>query len=363
MSQTKKDFFKKIEEIYEDIVRLSEKANFFIEENACGTCDICCTFIKTIPVSTFELDYIKDRNQSSTYDEKKFLTFLNRKSVIRCPNYSEDILGCHIYKTRPIVCRMFGYTLEPLERTFPEGCSYSNKENPVWPQMEQQLIKFNALKFDYYNLFFQEITPQTSLDYINLAEVLVKKDDIERAITFYDSAEKLFIESNDLRMFLTVRARKSEILGKTKEAIRTYYEILDLYPNDIKSLMKLSNLEFLLEKYDDCIQHLTSVLQYKKAPLIYNTIGLSYLRKGEYQKALETYDSALEQKFEDNQYLLSNKAMALQKLDRDQEAIALLLSILEKYDDKSFTHLSLSVSFQKIGEYQKSQYHLQEAGL
>ena len=362
MHRIKEDFFREIDEIYEEINRLEKKANFFVEEKPCGDCDLCCKLITTIPVCIVELDYIKNRKPYSGYDEEKFITFLNRESNGRCPNYRDDIHGCGIYQIRPIVCRTFGYTMEPMARVIPDNCCYSNKVNPVWLDTEQQSIKFNILKIDYYSTFFEQIVPKTVYDYINLAEVSVRNKWTEKAIEFYDSAEKIFISSNNLRMFLTVKARKYEILEKQEKAVKVYCEILEVYPEDIKSALKLANLEFFLGKYDDCIKHLNEVLKYTKTPLIYNTLGLSYIRKGEYQKALEVYNIALKYNFENIKSLLLNKAIALQKMNSDEDAIALLQSLLEQNNnDDALIHLSLSISFQKIGDYQKALTHDQKA--
>ena len=360
MNKTKEDFFREIDEIYEEVSRLEKKANFFIEENPCEDCNFCCSFVMNIPVSVIEREYIKDRTSYNGYDEEKFIAFLNEEIYEYCPNYNKEIQGCGIYNTRPFVCRTFGYAIDS-KVTMPEReCCYSNKVNPVWRDTEQQLIKFNSLNFDYYNTFFEQIEPKTVDDYMSLAEIAVKRKCIEKALEFYDSAEKIFINKNRLKMFLIVKARKYEILEKQEKAIKVYYRILEIYPDDIKSLSELVNLECSLGKYDDCIKHLKEALKSIKNPLMYNTLGLSYIRKGEYQKALEVYDTALENNFENSQDLLLNKAIALQRMDRHEEAIALLQSVLETGSDDGFVYISLAISFQKIGKEQEAQVYLQK---
>ena len=360
MSRTKEDFFREIDEIYEEINRLEKKANFFIEEKPCGDCDYCCTVVKIIPICVMELDYVKNRNPYAEYNEEKFVAFLNRESSGRCPNYIEEIRGCGIYNIRPLVCRTFGYAIDPTATIVNHECCYSGKRNPIWPETEQQAMKFSILKYKYFKEFFDQIIPKTAYDYMNLAEVAIENIGIEKALEFYDSAEKIFTASNNGKMLLTVKAKKYETLKDLEKALATYCELLARYPNDMKSIAKLASIEFALGKYDDCIKHFKKTLEYTKTSLIYNTIGLSYIKKGEYQKALELYDIALKH-FENDQYLLTNKSTALQEMNRHEEAITIFQSILERDNDNSLVHLSLSISFYKIGKYQEAQEHLQKA--
>lgn len=360
MARNKEDFFSEIDKVYNEINRLEKKAIFFIEENACGSCKKCCTSIATISVCATELDYIKSRVAYKKYSEEEFIFFLNTGADGLCSNYDKEINGCGIYNTRPLVCRTFGYTVDPMMDDVDYECSYKGKKNSFWPEIEQQVIKFNILKQTYFNDFFEQITPKTAYDYMIFAEISLKKVGIEKAIEFYESAKKIFQNNNKLRMSLVVEAKIQETLKELEKALIIYYKILNLYPNDIRSMAKLANIEFSLEKYDDSIKHLTKSLEYIKTPPMYDMIALSYIKKGDYQKALDFYNISLEQ-FKNNHYLLTNKAMALQKLDRDEEAIELLQSIIEKGTKNALIYLSLSISFQKKGDYIKAQECIQKA--
>ena len=308
-----------------------------------------------------ELDYIKNREPYSGYDEEKFITFLNIALSERCPNYSDEIHGCAIYKIRPLACRTFGYIVNPMAILKNHDCCYSKKTNPVLAEMELQITKFNLLKSDYYLEYYKQITPKTVYDYMNLAEIAAEKIGIEEAIKFYDSAEKILMNGNNSKMLLIAKSKRYETLQDPENAMKIYYDILDRNSNDIITTLKLANLEFCFKKYDDCIKHLTKALEYTQTPMIYDILGLSYIRKGECQKALDVYDAALENNFENNQSLFINKSIALQEMNRNEEAIALLQSALEKDEDDALIHVSLAFSFQKIGDYRKAQEHLQKA--
>jgi len=344
------DFFKEVDEIYEKITRLEKKANFFIDDNPCETCTSCCNMRVTLHVTSMDLDYIKSRNPCSEYDEEKFISFLKQEHNDGCPNYDKTIRGCSIYIIRPMICRTFGYAPASV-LNIPPNCIYKEKENPVWFEMLPFLNRFNFLRIKYN----EHVSFKTPYDYIISANKAINAGEAEQGINLFEICENIFIKGNNQRMFLSVRANKLEALGNLKKALRAYYEILYLNPNDISSKIKLAFIEFQLESYDNAIQNCLEILKYTESSLVYSILILSYRRKKEYQKALDICTVALSKFPENSENLLVDKAITLEKLERDEEAIEILLKVLENNDRNVLANSSIAICYIKKGDNQKAE--------
>jgi len=344
------DFFKEIDEIYKEITRLEKTANFFVDDNPCEKCNSCCSTRTTLPVTAIDLDYIKARNPCPEYNEQKFISFLKQEYDGICPNYNETLRGCSIYAIRPLVCRTFGYTLASVLNT-PAFCIYNGKKNPVWNEMQPLLDNFNFLRLQYSEC----ISPKTPYDYIFSANEAISAGNLEQGIRLFEICENIFINSNNQRMFLNVRANKFEAQKNLEGALRAYYEILDLNPNDISSKIKLAYIELQLERYDDVIKHSLEILKYTETALVYSVLGIAYSRNKEYQKALEIYDAALVRFQKDNENLVVSKAITLEKLGRDEEAIEIFLKVLENDDKNALANFSIAICYMKKGDNQEAE--------
>ena len=343
------DFFKEIDEIYEKMTCLEKKANFFVDDNPCRKCNLCCTTNMTLPVTSMDLDYIKLRNPYPEYSEEKFISFLKQEYDGVCPNYSEAISGCSAYALRPMVCRTFGYTPESV-LNIPK-CIYHDKKNQIWSEMQPFIDKFDFLRLKYS----ENISCIVPYDYIFSANRAIKEGNLKLGISLFEICANIFIKGNNQRMFLSVKANKLEALGKLEKALRAYYEILDLNPNDISSKIKLTHIEFQLKRYEETIKHSLEILKLTDIPLIYSTLGLAYSRNEEYQKAIEIYDIALAKFPEENENLLVDKAITLEKLGNDEDAVEILSKVLRNNDKNILANFSIAVLYMKTGENQKAE--------
>ena len=345
------DFFKEIDEIYEKITCLEKKADFFIDDNPCKKCNLCCTTKRALPVTSMDLDYITSRNPCPEYSEEKFISFLRQEYDGVCPNYNETISGCDIYTTRPMVCRTFGYALASV-LNMPPQCVYNRKEHSVWNEMYPFLVKFDSLRLKYN----ESISYRTPYDYFFSANRAIQAGDLEQGINLFEICEKIFINNNNQITFLKLRANKLESLGKLEKALRAYYEILDLNPNDMSSKIKLVCIELQLKKYDNVIKHSLEILKYEDTPpIIYSALGLAYTYNKEYQKAIEIYDTALEKFPEENENLLVDKAITLEKLGNDEDAVEIFSKVLKNNDKNALANFSIALCYIKKGDNQKAE--------
>ncbi len=361
-------FFKQIDEIYAAINALEKQLNFFTEKNPCGECFFCCSKSITIPVTSMDLNYTANRTNNKNYCEADFIDFLMKKNTHeKCPNFDPDLPGCSIYNSRPIVCRTFGYAPESTVNIADESCCYYKKTNPLWPEMEKWITKFNSLIFEYYDCFADAINPRIPYDYVYLAQNHLQNGNIEKAVELYEKVEKIFVESQSRQKALVIRAKKFEILGDLESAVKVYKESIALRPADTKSLESLAFLEYSLKRHDSSVHYCQEALKYTQTKLLYNTMGSCYFIKKDFRRALESYDSALaiseintgSQTLDVS--ILTNKAVCLERLGMEAESQYIFEKVIEMDENNDFAHLSLAITLRKIGKNDKAEMHLKKA--
>ena len=175
--------------------------------------------------------------------------------------------------------------------------------------------------------------------------------------------------------------------NKSNKALRAMNAVVDLYPNRTPSLLKLCELELILQQYDNSITTINNILKYDPQNAeAYFMLGMNFKELGEIDKAINSFQTAVENDPElidgwlllgalyeekkdtraldfynnavevdpDNITALHSKAYYLQNHGKVEEAIQIydqILAIDIEYQD---AHLNKGVLFLEKEEYARA---------
>ena len=151
-------YCEQIEKAYENIKDYLPKHN----ENPCGNCRICCTYIVSLGVTLLELDYIEEYLKSEKIPVEKLKEFRDYVNKVKedgefkykiCPFYDSEIKGCGIYSARPLSCRTFGYFIKTENLHFiPDECLLKKNIKTYEDETFNEIMPFIR---PFYSLVFQ----------------------------------------------------------------------------------------------------------------------------------------------------------------------------------------------------------------
>ncbi|HPZ09780.1 MAG TPA: tetratricopeptide repeat protein [Candidatus Eremiobacteraeota bacterium] len=194
------DFFKKLEEIYDNF---QKEYLLNIPDTCCG-CILCCRPQNYIP--SLEMDYLE--TFLNKYDVKPdiegFKSYLLNRETPCCP-YASKESGCIVYKARPMGCRTFGIFTLDKKRTLSEDCIFYGKEQIVITQTDKHRFKVFAdltvLKIEYCIVKAKD--EEEKLEYfIILGEEYTRQGKYVDAISIFK--EVLKIRSDDPWIYLNL---------------------------------------------------------------------------------------------------------------------------------------------------------------
>jgi tetratricopeptide (TPR) repeat protein len=134
---------------------------------------------------------------------------------------------------------------------------------------------------------------------LNVAEALLNKGDADGAEAEYKGLlEKILQVHGDYAKDKSTAVRALSGLGETAlkkgdlEAGRTYLsQALDLSPEDEAAAYNVGNILFSNQKVDEAIEYFNLAARIKSGwPKPYYKLGFAYLNKGDYSKALESFN-------------------------------------------------------------------------
>lgn len=136
-------------------------------------------------------------------------------------------------------------------------------------------------------------------------------------------------EQERSRDLLAEYGLRAEIAGEWDLAIDIYEHLLSIHPDDEEILIRKSDIELSLERYDDAITTLEEIAGISPDDKIYFKISQAYSISGQPEPALEAINKALEFDPDNKQYLESKAILANWKGDYDSaiEAYNKLLKI------------------------------------
>ncbi|MFV8226418.1 tetratricopeptide repeat protein, partial [Christiangramia aquimixticola] len=203
---------------------------------------------------------------------------------------------------------------------------------------------FNAIKLSSTGL---EKRP----DNISLLSILGQAYSVslqfDKAIPVY---EKIINLGKGSEFILEKLAKAYRLNAQPKQAIETYKKMLDF--NDMNSAVhsNLGTLYLITDEVDKAQLHFTMALLIKKQPLDneYLNIGLTFKKQGEFEKAFQNFEKAIEDNPKNERAILE-RAIAADAFMKDKESI---LNLYQAYYNKyknSGRNDMLSIAEYRIG--------------
>lgn len=145
---------------------------------------------------------------------------------------------------------------------------------------------------------------------------------ITKADSAIESYNKAVTLNTDYRSAYLGIVKNQIILKKYIEAIRYSAQYLNKNPNDTKMLSYNAQAGFKAKWYDKALESFKKLIELEKTT-DYNIKGIAtcYLQETEYEKALEYLDLYIKMYDDNNSGIYFQKAVALMKLSRYEEAI------------------------------------------
>jgi tetratricopeptide (TPR) repeat protein len=147
------------------------------------------------------------------------------------------------------------------------------------------------------------------------------------------------------------------VQGKDIEAENLLRQVIKETPKFVPAYCDLAELQLRRQRVEDAKQTLAAGL--KVAPgdaVLSNDLGMCYLRTGEYELALTSFQSAYKAKPEEPRYR-TNAALATAMLGRYEDALALYKQVLPEAD----AHYNLGVICESIQDHSRASQEFQKA--
>ena len=146
-----------------------------------------------------------------------------------------------------------------------------------------------------------------------------------------------------------------------ENALKKLYQLLDLYPNNIKVISEISNIYILLKKFDKAIKFcLNYVHKNVLSEVVLNNIALSYKKKNNYKQSLLYYKKSL--KLNKRQYLiLYNLGNLYSEISYFEKAKKCYLLCIKNNPHFIPSYINIAIIFSKQNNYKLSLKYLKSA--
>jgi len=115
-----------------------------------------------------------------------------------------------------------------------------------------------------------------------------------------------------------------------------------------------------MQKYDEALKLAQEELHTSEEKLVYNTLGVIYVLKGEEDKAIESFNKAIEADLEFDSAMLNLAVLYSIKGDRDKAIRAYKRALPFRPQDTEVL-TGIGVNLMKEGEYEEGFKYLQQA--
>ena len=192
---------------------------------------------------------------------------------------------------------------------------------------------------------------KTSVDYLRFsAKRLLLSQQYDKAIELY--RELLEKAPDNLQVNYEIGICFLET-NQFNEAVAKMNELLALKPGFIGAKFILGNLQGKQGKLDKEIKIYQDIItENERFPQIFQYLGVTYYRKGDFGQAVETFKKALAME-PDNTNVRFNLALSYEDQEKYEEAIAEYSQVIEKDPDNLAAHLNLGVLYGNIGDTEK----------
>ncbi len=180
-----------------------------------------------------------------------------------------------------------------------------------------------------------------SLALENLGNSLIQQGDLRAGLGKLIEASKLDPENANIHNELGLAY--SNLRAFQKSMIH-FNEALKFQPDFPEAYNNLGTLYLLLKKWDlaiDCFRKASSYLLYKTPHFAQNNMGLAYHNKGDYQKAIEHYQKAIEL-FPSYSPCYENLARAYEAINKWEPAIEAYKKSINYDPGYPASHLNLA---------------------
>lgn len=205
--------------------------------------------------------------------------------------------------------------------------------------------------------------PGNDATLFQLAELAIKSDRPQQAVTFYQSVAKNspYFRDADLRLALSLAAA-----GKTDKAISHLNRLVSLHPDDTQLLVSLANIYMQGAEYASAAKALSRVIsqpdmeQRDNWNLFYQC-GIAYERLKEWDRAEPNFRKALAL-YPDQPQILNYLGYSL--IDRNMkldEALDMVRKAAELRPQDGYIVDSLGWAYYKLGRYEEAVKELEKA--
>ena len=202
-----------------------------------------------------------------------------------------------------------------------------------------------------------ELNPTSATGYYNMGIHMGRLRRRDEAISYY----RLAIRRDPAH--LGARNNLGGVLyetGRIPEAIEQYRQVLALDPENFSAHLSLGALLGLQNKFVEAMRHLHKAAELNgSSPRVFSNLGAMYDRMGQPADAVKYYVRAL-QLADDNQ-TRSNLAMVLLKLNRHDEAVALLATAVRRAPGDAVLRYHLGLALAAKGRYDEAIAQFDEA--
>jgi len=148
--------------------------------------------------------------------------------------------------------------------------------------------------------------------------------------------------------------------GLITEAVEIYRGILNIVPNDIESMMQLSNFYIIEQCYTEAIKYLNHLLRYFPLDIKYNLVlGLCYVETGKYREAIAVLES-IHLRNPNSDEIAASLGGAYFYSGNYQKAIEYYNMAIELDSDKTDNILNLAICYEKTNTIEKAIEILQQ---
>jgi tetratricopeptide (TPR) repeat protein/DNA-binding winged helix-turn-helix (wHTH) protein len=209
--------------------------------------------------------------------------------------------------------------------------------------------------------------PQFAMAYARIGYIYryLRVEEYDKAKFYLEKAFRLSDRLTD-KDKLYIKAWYGEPASKgNKEAIRTYYELIEHYPMETEAYLRLGFLLGFEGRYEEKIEVLKrGLLVDAESREIYNQLGFAYSKDAHYQEAINAHERYI-QLAPDEPNAHDSLGMTLNEAGRYSEALASFNRALELKPDFHFAHRHRGDVFFRLGRYRDAlaeyQLYLQAA--
>jgi Tfp pilus assembly protein PilF len=176
----------------------------------------------------------------------------------------------------------------------------------------------------------------------------IQQGNVKAGIGYLIEAAKLDADDPDIQHELALAYKDLDVYG---DALIHFKRALALKPDFPEAWNNLGTLYLLHDQWDlgiGCFEKAVASLTYTTPYFAYNNLGLAYYKKGEYQKAIESYRQALTS-FPSYSICYANLGLAYEALMKWDEAVDAYEKAISYYPEYSSAHLNLGKLYLRLG--------------